>query len=1187
MKKLFLGLVLFLTATLVLNYTKVEAGSIPTYDLTFEVRFGDGEPSTTGSVTGLDYGQVINIDTASWDDEAYDFLGFIVEGKVSQTIQEAQSFRMNETMDIVAYFKPVNTTAVIFMDSNHDFVDVKYTDGSGVLTEVPGYTELSKPGLTAVGWNVENIASHVFIEDTLVYLEYANASGTNTLTYDEGTGVATTTFDYNSLVTVTANGSGTFSHWLKDGKVASLDQTYKFTMVDDHTVEAIYDDASFVPDSDTLVTVSDIFEVEAGYDTIVGQFHLGANEEVVEWGIVESEIPGGITFDTPDVEIFKSTRYNETSNEFMMSFNQTATEIINYRGFITTINTLTDEVKTTYSYYQESMPVVSEYASDLIISEYGESGSYKYLEIYNGTGAIVDLSQYSLKLYANGATSPNNTMALEGSINDNTAQAITSGAILNFNGNDAIELVKDSTIIDELGEVGSSAVFGEDITLVRNASVIGPNSTYTSSEWTEVSMVSGALDDSNLGMHIMNLPTTEVNNVYTSSNTPSSVTITGDTSVNTNETIQLSADTEAVIWVSSDPEVITVDQTGLVTGVAEGTADVTAYSFYNHSVLDIITITELGLATYTVSFDSKGGSAVSSITGIAGGSTISEPEEPTKADNLFDGWYTSTDGGTTLDTEFDFTNTQITESITLYAKWIDISLAQYVDQIWDAGYSSDNLVYTDVELIAFVAATTDKGYILQDLMSAEMISIHDTVNTVAVGDMVYLAGQYNVSHEIARIVNVTLFRTLDSGLTLNYSVSNAVLIDFENYNQEDYIGKLVKVEQPFVDDTGTYIKLASNLDGLNNQNYDGNYVAIHAASAGTAVAELDGADNQQFLTKSVYIFFYDSTADYQKAIVIDSSHVVTETTYIVSFEENGGSLVDDQTIIDGNLANIPTEPTQTGFTFAGWYSDAGLTTSYNFSTPVTSAITLYAKWTAVTTHTVTFVDNGADATVPSQTINDGETAILPTEPTKTGYTFGGWYSDSGLTTLYDFDTAVTTDISIYAKWDEVGSVTYSTDLFISEVLDWDGGTNKAVELYNGTDSPITLDGTYTIKVNSNDNTTWGSSINLTGTIQPGETFVITNADEVSLVALSDLDTSISFNGDDAIGLFKNNELIDLFGVFGEDPGSGWTVGLGTTADSSIQRNPGVTEPAILWNTNEWSYFDDTSHTLGSHTVSPE
>lgn len=75
--------------------------------------------------------------------------------------------------------------------------------------------------------------------------------------------------------------------------------------------------------------------------------------------------------------------------------------------------------------------------------------------------------------------------------------------------------------------------------------------------------------------------------------------------------------------------------------------------------------------------------------------------------------------------------------------------------------------------------------------------------------------------------------------------------------------------------------------------------------------------------------------------------VVVATTYAVTFNADGGTEVATQTIESGNLATEPVDPTKEGYTFEGWYGDAGLTTLYDFNTPVTAAITLYAKWTIV------------------------------------------------------------------------------------------------------------------------------------------------------------------------------------------------------------------------------------------------
>lgn len=67
-------------------------------------------------------------------------------------------------------------------------------------------------------------------------------------------------------------------------------------------------------------------------------------------------------------------------------------------------------------------------------------------------------------------------------------------------------------------------------------------------------------------------------------------------------------------------------------------------------------------------------------------------------------------------------------------------------------------------------------------------------------------------------------------------------------------------------------------------------------------------------------------------------------TYTVTFDSNDGSAVPSQSVVSGELAIEPDDPTRTGMTFVEWCSDEELTTAYDFTTPVTADITLYAKW---------------------------------------------------------------------------------------------------------------------------------------------------------------------------------------------------------------------------------------------------
>lgn len=73
--------------------------------------------------------------------------------------------------------------------------------------------------------------------------------------------------------------------------------------------------------------------------------------------------------------------------------------------------------------------------------------------------------------------------------------------------------------------------------------------------------------------------------------------------------------------------------------------------------------------------------------------------------------------------------------------------------------------------------------------------------------------------------------------------------------------------------------------------------------------------------------------------------------------------------------------------------------------------------TSTPTYTVKFDTDGGSA-VKSQTVEKKDVVIMPADPTKEGYTFEGWYTDKTFKKKYDFDTKVTADFTLYAKWTE-------------------------------------------------------------------------------------------------------------------------------------------------------------------------
>jgi uncharacterized repeat protein (TIGR02543 family) len=69
--------------------------------------------------------------------------------------------------------------------------------------------------------------------------------------------------------------------------------------------------------------------------------------------------------------------------------------------------------------------------------------------------------------------------------------------------------------------------------------------------------------------------------------------------------------------------------------------------------------------------------------------------------------------------------------------------------------------------------------------------------------------------------------------------------------------------------------------------------------------------------------------------------------HIVAFDPNGGSAIPSQSVLDGDAATKPADPSKGGYSFAGWYADSALATPYVFGAAVHSDIRLYAKWAAI------------------------------------------------------------------------------------------------------------------------------------------------------------------------------------------------------------------------------------------------
>lgn len=459
--------------------------------------------------------------------------------------------------------------------------------------------------------------------------------------------------------------------------------------------------------------------------------------------------------------------------------------------------------------------------------------------------------------------------------------------------------------------------------------------------------------------------------------------------------------------------------------------------------------------SYTVSFNSNGGSTIGSQTVNYGGAAI-RPNDPIKTGHTFEGWYK--DSGLTID--FDFAE-EIEDHTTLYANWtVNSYTVTYNDNGSEGGSVPAGGSYgynTGVLIPGNPGGLVKTGYTLAGWNTAAdgSGSGYMTVDTLTMG-----------------AANVTLYAqwTIDSySVTFNGNgaTSGSVPADSSHvYNTGVTVqgnpGGLVKTGHTFAgwntaaDGSGTdyttgetFTIGAANVTLYAQWTINGYKVTYDGNGATSGNVPEDSSHNYNTsvtvpgnpggLAKTVHTFAGWNTAadgsgtDYVESdsFTIGAADVTlyaqwTVNRYTVTYDGNGatsGRVPADSSHDYNTVVTVPGNPgdlVRTGHTFAGWTTAAdGGGTDYVESDEFAigaADVTLYAIWT-VNHYTISFESNGGSPVDP-QTIGYNRLAVEPTEPTKTGYTFGGWYTDGeDLTRAYDFAAPIgDADVTLYAKW---------------------------------------------------------------------------------------------------------------------------------------------------------------------------
>lgn len=364
------------------------------------------------------------------------------------------------------------------------------------------------------------------------------------------------------------------------------------------------------------------------------------------------------------------------------------------------------------------------------------------------------------------------------------------------------------------------------------------------------------------------------------------------------------------------------------------------------------------IPTYTVDFESNGGTPVTSYLDVEQGTTISKPENVTKTGHVLDGWFTDAE----LLTPWNFDTDTVEGSMTLYAKWTPAKYnVKFVDTANTLLVEFKDVIYNNSVPSSYVNAISKLGHTYK-------IYINQALTTQWVSE------GYTVSEDVIFYVDYT-----KEQFTLSFETNGGSTLEPMNLEFGSLIGN-------------------SHITTKSGYTFEGWFLDstfTNPVTASTAINE-------------------DMTI-YAQWKEIPISKKVT-----LSFETNGGTSIAQHEFQKGSLIGTDYTTTKSGYTFDGWFLDSGLTTPLTNTTVINENMTIYAQWKEIPVTekvTLTFEANGGSELAPI-VFEKGSKIGTNHSTTKKGYTFGGWFMDAELEQAVNNETTITENMTIYAKWNK-------------------------------------------------------------------------------------------------------------------------------------------------------------------------
>ena len=435
---------------------------------------------------------------------------------------------------------------------------------------------------------------------------------------------------------------------------------------------------------------------------------------------------------------------------------------------------------------------------------------------------------------------------------------------------------------------------------------------------------------------------------------------------------------------------------------------------------------------YQISFDSMGGSEVEDIVANYG-DKISAPVIPERRGYIFKGWYREK----SFDTLFVF-ETMPAENVKLYAKW-EAETYQIIYHTNGGALPSDAVSEYTIETSLTLSVPDNGNYIFigwYDNASCEGSPVI-SINKGEIGEKEFWAkwslNAYSITYHLNEGINgnnppsytedsATI--VLDDPTRTGYSFKGW-------YDNENFVGnKITEIASGSTGNKTFWAKWEINTYTLHfemngaDEKADESYLYNEQMQEPTDPVRM-GYDFEGWYADSKFNekFVFGMMPANNLTVYAKWSIVNYSITYIGADNELPDDIVKSYTIEDRIELIVPNRK---GYTFNGWYETEDY--SGNEITIIEKGTvgnkTYYAKFT-INKYTIKFNTNGGGDIDPIT--QDYETDIEePAVPEKTGYIFGGWYSDIELSNAFVFDKMPAQDVTLYAKWT---AITYDINYF--------------------------------------------------------------------------------------------------------------------------------------------------------------